>query len=470
YVNQHGQFQAKSMDYIDSIDDPFGIYMVANVPSMAVVFPRPFVFEVMGAGFDKESNRDYFTLRWPRVLKIHSDRDWQGCVSFDELQRMAKEARAVPSNIKEDIAEWTEKLEQVDRGKNGTNVPWDLSDDELQIDNERSAPTRSGSRRNTKSPISLPMIRMDTNEMRDKEERLESGEVVQRPVSQYPHRNNRTGSPLPTPPRSSPIPEGSRSGLRTLSSVDSFSKLNEPAKKRAAMDGLQDNPRDVKRLKISNRAQTKKRMAAGEGSNIDFACGRKIKSLDTFGKSTNTAGLQSTANSRAPSNSIFTSPPRPRNVPPIKSVRKPPSSSHHSPCTSPSTQRCALVRKLPQGYIDPLQPHNPNRRVLKPVADHSSYDRQTTTDDDDDNSPSVCMASTQQSLLSELQLPPSSPSPHPPTSPPRPVQIPDLFSARVLLSPCVAGAGIPFEVLGPDSFAALPPRSSPPPIAAAAAT
>lgn len=469
YINQHGQFQAKSMDCIDSIDDPFGIYMGPNVPNMAVVFPRPFVFEVMGAGFDKGSNRDYFTLRWPRVLKIHSDRDWQGCVSFDELQSMAKEARAVPSNIKEDVAAWKLKLEQVDRGKKGMNVPWDLSDDELQIDNERPAPTRFGLRRNTKSPVSLPMIRMDTNEMTDKEERLESGEVVQRPVSQFPHNKYQTDSPLPTPPRSSPLPEGSSPGLRALSSVDSSSKLNEPAKKRAATDAVLDNPRNIKRLKICGKAPTKKRMAAGQRSNIDFARGRKIKSLKTSGKSTNTADPQSTANSEARSNSINTSPPGPRNVPPIKPVRKPPSSSRCSLSTSSSPQRCVLVRKLPPGYIDAPQPRNQNRRALKPLGDHSSYDRHTTTTDANDNSPSVHMASTQQSLLSELQLPPPSPLP-PPTPPPRPVQIPDFFSARVLLSPCVAGhlyltenlltgAGIPFELLGPDSFAASPPHS-----------
>ncbi|KAL9615126.1 MAG: hypothetical protein Q9167_000444 [Letrouitia subvulpina] len=476
YVNQHGQFQAKSMDCIDSIDDPFGIYMGANVPTMAVVFPKPFVFEVMGAGFDKDSNRDYFTLRWPRVLKIHSDRDWQDSVSFDELQRMAKEARVVPGNIKEKVAEWIEKLEQVDRGKRRMNVPWDLSDDELQIDNERPTPTRFGPRRSTNPPISLPMVRMDTNEMTDKEKRLESGEVVECPVSQDPHVNNWTDSPLPTPPRSSPLLEGSGSELRTLSSVDSSSKLNKPAKKRAAMYELIDNPKDIKRLKVSSRAQIKEQTAAGEGSNIDFARGRKIMSLETIGKSTNTADLQSAANIRARSNSINTSPPRPRNVPPIKSVRKPPCSLQCSLSTSPSPQRCVLVRKLPRGYIDPLQPRNQNRRVLKPLENHSSYDRQTTTDDDDNNnSSSICMASTQQSLLSELQLPPLSSWP-PPTPPPRPVQIPDFSSARVLLSPCVAGhlyltenlltgAGIPFEVLGPDSFTALPSHSPFPAVA-----
>lgn len=49
----------------------------------AELFKRPFVVELMGAGFDKPANARFFTLRFPRVLKIHEDRSFKETVSFE---------------------------------------------------------------------------------------------------------------------------------------------------------------------------------------------------------------------------------------------------------------------------------------------------------------------------------------------------------------------------------------------------
>ena len=61
-----------------------------------VVFDKPFVFEVLGSGFDKPSNCDFFMLRHARVKKLHEDRNWQESVSFQELQEQAKVAKDMP--------------------------------------------------------------------------------------------------------------------------------------------------------------------------------------------------------------------------------------------------------------------------------------------------------------------------------------------------------------------------------------
>jgi DNA ligase 4 len=54
------------------------------------------VAEIYGAGFDKPSDTRAFTLRFPRVLKIHSDRPVSETVSFDELQQMGKVSHEAP--------------------------------------------------------------------------------------------------------------------------------------------------------------------------------------------------------------------------------------------------------------------------------------------------------------------------------------------------------------------------------------
>ena len=61
-----------------------------------------FTVEVVGAGFDKPANAGYFTLRFPRVLKVHDDRSFRDAVSFAELQEMAKRCLEIPNAYIED--------------------------------------------------------------------------------------------------------------------------------------------------------------------------------------------------------------------------------------------------------------------------------------------------------------------------------------------------------------------------------
>lgn len=63
------------------------------------LFKRPFVVEMMGAGFDKPGNVSYFALRSPLVQKVYLDRTIEDTVSFGELQEMA---RTTPQDDDED--------------------------------------------------------------------------------------------------------------------------------------------------------------------------------------------------------------------------------------------------------------------------------------------------------------------------------------------------------------------------------
>ncbi|KAK9326261.1 ATP dependent DNA ligase domain-containing protein [Lipomyces orientalis] len=58
--------------------------------AMTAYFPNPLVFEVLCAGFDKPAGNSFYVMRWPRVVKVHFDRDWIESTSFDELQNMAE--------------------------------------------------------------------------------------------------------------------------------------------------------------------------------------------------------------------------------------------------------------------------------------------------------------------------------------------------------------------------------------------
>jgi len=78
---------------------------------MDVTFDDPFVFEVLGSGFEKPSNCDFYMLRHARVKKLHRDRTWKDCVSFQQLQEQASAARAAPADSEsQETRRWLAKL------------------------------------------------------------------------------------------------------------------------------------------------------------------------------------------------------------------------------------------------------------------------------------------------------------------------------------------------------------------------
>jgi DNA ligase 4 len=75
------------------------------------LFTRPLVVEVVDAGFDRSPNTRYFTLRFPRVVKIHHDRRVEDVLDFVEYQQLADRSRASTTDEDDQVKEaWLVKL------------------------------------------------------------------------------------------------------------------------------------------------------------------------------------------------------------------------------------------------------------------------------------------------------------------------------------------------------------------------
>ena len=223
YLNQHGQYPLRAMEPGSSdVTEIFNLELASGLPIPKVIFRKPFVFDVAGSGFDKPPNRDIFTLRFPRVLRLHQDRDWKQAVSLDELQAMAVEARTAPTgDVSKEIAEWTEKLDQLDRGAHGRPPPWDFTDNDDEEPEVflRGSPTISTNKssRRARTPTAPPMVRMDSGEIEHQEHRLGSGEVVERPNSRYSMASITSDGSFRTPSSSSPLKQDNCTRSRHMS-------------------------------------------------------------------------------------------------------------------------------------------------------------------------------------------------------------------------------------------------------------
>ncbi|KAL4950272.1 hypothetical protein BDW69DRAFT_172519 [Aspergillus filifer] len=131
-LNTFGKFGARSLDSIDEFDIED---IRSGLPGIDVVFKNPFVVELMGAGFEKPSGVRYYMLRFPRVLKIHSDRSLEDVASFQELQLLAESAVSDPA---EDIVE--EEKEWANRVRSSAAVTGYLPDQSQSFSSTGSAP------------------------------------------------------------------------------------------------------------------------------------------------------------------------------------------------------------------------------------------------------------------------------------------------------------------------------------------
>ena len=186
-VNQHGRFREmrpNSDEAVRAFRLSFA-KMDTTHPKMSALFKQPFIFEIAGSGFDKSPNQNIFTLRFPRVVKIHWDRDWRHSVSLDELQTMAKHARTVPSGqtLEEELAEWVRKLSQLNGATKGKMMSWDNTEDKEEPSGiaDESTLTQAAPRSARKGRTHMPslFVRMDTDEMMPNEMRQKNGEVIE---------------------------------------------------------------------------------------------------------------------------------------------------------------------------------------------------------------------------------------------------------------------------------------------------
>ncbi|QQK43592.1 ATP dependent DNA ligase, central [Penicillium digitatum] len=106
-LNQTGEFYACEPETFEGFHIEYGH---EALPTATTLFKRPFVVEMLGSGFEKPSGARYFTLRFPRILKIHLDRTLEECTSFHELLTAAEHARAVPADELEERERWSKRL------------------------------------------------------------------------------------------------------------------------------------------------------------------------------------------------------------------------------------------------------------------------------------------------------------------------------------------------------------------------
>ncbi|KAJ5197580.1 hypothetical protein N7449_008059 [Penicillium cf. viridicatum] len=106
-LNQDGEFYARPPETFEGFHIDYGHNAL---PTATTLFKHPFIVEMLGSGFEKPSGARYFTLRFPRILKIHSDRTLEECTSFHELLTAAEHARAVPVDELEEREKWSKRL------------------------------------------------------------------------------------------------------------------------------------------------------------------------------------------------------------------------------------------------------------------------------------------------------------------------------------------------------------------------
>ena len=418
HLNQHGQFSASPFGSLASYNDPFEIVLARGVPTMIVVFRKPFVFDVMGAGFEKEPNRDDYTLRFPRVLKIHDDRDWKEALGFDELQGMAKVARTVPQSMNTCVAGWMRQLEQVDRGAKGSAVPWDLSDDDVETPQDigpKQFATQTTPSRSTRRPSEAPpLIRMDTQEMTDREIRLDCGEVVHRPLSQHSHVTNWSESNLPTPPKSSQPGDVHIANHREpLSSIQSTNSTDR-RRKRSTNEGEE----------CSEERFPKNPRMSPPTIEINQPAGPRTRTHQRA-SSKRPQSHKNTAPSPPPTSTLDLS---------RQAVEDPPSKTF-------------LLPKLSAGAAEALH-FRAKTQVIRNM-EPTSPDRQTTADERSSGE----NQSTQQSLISEWQLSNAEQSSQ------QEFNVPDLHDSYIVLSPDVSG--MPYlteDLLATEGLASRPAR------------
>ena len=170
-----------------------------------VLFRKPFVFELAGSGFDRPPNRDYFLVRFPRLVKIHWDRDFTETVSFDELQEMANEARRIPAqeDLLQETAPYIEKLKCADKAVGAELAIWEDSQESEGVTEAFLSQRLCSFGRHANLITAAPFVRMDFSESLENENHLDFGHKSVEPCSSRYATTAASEIMLPTPPVSS---------------------------------------------------------------------------------------------------------------------------------------------------------------------------------------------------------------------------------------------------------------------------
>lgn len=79
------------------------------------IFTKPLVFDIKCFSFDRMGSTGFWSLRFPSVTKVHFDRDFTDTISFEQLQKLAKDATtAAALEDSQENLQWIAKLEAAD--------------------------------------------------------------------------------------------------------------------------------------------------------------------------------------------------------------------------------------------------------------------------------------------------------------------------------------------------------------------
>ncbi|KZZ88002.1 ATP-dependent DNA ligase domain-containing protein [Ascosphaera apis ARSEF 7405] len=98
-LNTQGQFIACAAD---SKDPPFVVKYDHHSQKERISYSN--------GRFERPHNVNYWALRFPRVTKIHQDRNWQDALTFEQLQDLAQEAMFTSTDVYDDMDAWNKKL------------------------------------------------------------------------------------------------------------------------------------------------------------------------------------------------------------------------------------------------------------------------------------------------------------------------------------------------------------------------
>lgn len=145
---------------VDGTQLTFDIMQEKHIPSMSVIFTKPFIVEVLGSSFERPSAKNYYTLRHARILKIHRDRDLADVIGFDELQDMAVQAKKLPADLQQEETNWLNRL-QAHHALQGNP----LSQSSTVTASTRSPGSARPSPTKASRHVPLPLVRIDTAEL-----------------------------------------------------------------------------------------------------------------------------------------------------------------------------------------------------------------------------------------------------------------------------------------------------------------
>lgn len=130
---------------------------VEKNPPMTVAFENPLVFDLRCFSFDKEGNTGFWTPRFPGVTKVHFDRDFTDCLSFDQLQELALESTTVPDlpDSQENL-EWIARLEGADPRRIAVDAESEGSLNTMLTPSPRRHSTQSSEPHSQQSALLLP--------------------------------------------------------------------------------------------------------------------------------------------------------------------------------------------------------------------------------------------------------------------------------------------------------------------------